>query len=161
MTTRLGQILRRAIDTNETWVELPLEEMRVFSNPITLVVSDGDKPKEVYLFETRRIEGGRAAALNPVMAERRARTHILRSIAALEGAVTELPSGRWDLAGKRTHRTKKLAMRGARRQLRIPKDIDVALELRLLNSGDPPASAELARATAAMILPGKLPDPRT
>ncbi len=50
MTTRLGQILRRAIDTNETWVELPLEEMRVFSNPITLVVSDGDKPKEVYLF---------------------------------------------------------------------------------------------------------------
>ncbi len=142
----LDNILLDALRENRQVVELPLDELQV-SNPILLIVADGDQPAQVFHFETQRV-GPQVFAINPVMAERRVRTQLLLLIVGIEGAVRRQHGGR---------RTQRRAIRAARRRLRIPDEIDTSAELRQLNSGGPPLSRELARATAAKIHPGKLP----
>ncbi len=142
----LSNILLVALLEGRPVVELPLGDLQV-SNPIILTVADGSQPALVYHFETQRV-GQQVFAINPVMAERRARTQLLLMIAGIEGAMRRQSGGRG---------TQRRAIRAARRRHRIPDEIDTSAELRQLNSGGPPLSRELARATAAKIHPGKLP----
>jgi hypothetical protein len=138
-------ILLGALRENLPVVELPLEELQI--NPILLIVVEGEQPVRVFHFETQRV-GQQVFAINPVMAEKRARTQLLLAIASIEGAVRRQPGGR---------STQRRAIRAARRRLRIPDEVNVEAELHQLNSGHPPLSRELALATAAKIHPGKLP----
>ena len=154
--TVLSNILLGALQANTQVVELPIQEMQVVSNPILLIISDEGQPTRTYHFEVQRV-GQQVFAINPIMAERRARTRLLWAIAGLEGAARPTNGGRWKMLG-RTYRTRKLARRAAREHMRIPHDIDVDVELMRLNSGHPPASHELARATSSLILPGSVPN---
>lgn len=154
--TILGDLLHDAIASGKAIIPLPSELLEVVSNPITLIVLDEGGPTPVtltYQFEVKRTAEGIIFAINPERAELQARTLLLWTIAGLEGTARPTKGGRWKMLG-RTYRNRTLARRAARARLRIPEDIDVQEELRRLNAREKPASAELARVTAALIRPG-------